>query len=346
MNLVVTGAAGFLGKSVVVEAIRAGHTVTAITRQSMPAAADPPMHAAVRWVQLDIRDGAKLHAVLRGADAVLHLAVSSNQQPGARITETGEATLALLSQMQCMGIRRIVCVSSLAVYDFLHIAKWSILDEASGTEAEPSNRDEYCRAKLLQEELIRADPQVQWTIIRPGVIIGPGRCWTDRLGVRLSSRLWCCVGNSALLPVTFVANCARAVVLAAEHDQSIGAVLNVVDDDLPTQRQYRRHLAWHLKPRPIIIALPLGVAASASRLASLAARTLGLRRRLPQILRPASLAARCKPLRYSNARAKKILGWAPEFGIDKAMLMSVGPAQSTGGDNSYAAHIPMRSTVS
>jgi nucleoside-diphosphate-sugar epimerase len=34
-------------------------------------------------------------------------------------------------------------------------------------------------------------------------------------------------------------------------------------------------------------------------------------RRVPDLLNPASLNARCKPLRYSNERAKRVLGWAP-----------------------------------
>ena len=33
--------------------------------------------------------------------------------------------------------------------------------------------------------------------------------------------------------------------------------------------------------------------------------------RVPDLLNPASLNARCKPLQYSNERAKRVLGWAP-----------------------------------
>jgi hypothetical protein len=44
--------------------------------------------------------------------------------------------------------------------------------------------------------------------------------------------------------------------------------------------------------------------------------------KLPGIFIPAALHARFKPLRYTNARAKKVLNWTPRYSLDTAIERS------------------------
>ena len=53
---------------------------------------------------------------------------------------------------------------------------------------------------------------------------------------------------------------------------------------------------------------------------------LGNKAKVPGIFIPARLHARCKPLRYTNARAKAVLGWTPRYGLIEALDRSVGAA--------------------
>ena len=81
---------------------------------------------------------------------------------------------------------------------------------------------------------------VPWVIIRPGFVYGagneqiPGRVGIDTFGFFLH------LGGSNTIPMTFVDNCAEAIVLAGVTPGIEGHVFNVVDDNLPTSRQFLR----------------------------------------------------------------------------------------------------------
>jgi hypothetical protein len=98
-----------------------------------------------------------------------------------------------------------------------------------------------------------------------------------------------------------------------------------VDDDLPGRRRYMDALAQRTTPRPGIIGVPWAMLASAAGTASWINRTLLLdKASLPDILRIASVCERCKPLRYSNARAKEKLGWKPKWNLEEGLERSFG----------------------
>ena len=46
---------------------------------------------------------------------------------------------------------------------------------------------------------------------------------------------------------------------------------------------------------------------------------LGGRAKVPGIFIPCRLAARCKPLRFSNRKIKEVLGWKPRYSLDEAL---------------------------
>ena len=84
MRVVVTGAAGFIGRWVVDELLQRGHTVVPVDNLSQ---GDPDNLAAFvdhprlePLVVGDIRDGAACRRWLAGADAVAHLAASISVQ--------------------------------------------------------------------------------------------------------------------------------------------------------------------------------------------------------------------------------------------------------------------------
>jgi nucleoside-diphosphate-sugar epimerase len=93
-----------------------------------------------------------------------------------------------------------------------------------------------------------------------------------------------------------------------------------VDDDLPTRREYLAALAAETRHRPSIIDLSWAWLKPAAQAADWINRTIARRRLpLPGLLQPTSIAARCKPLRYSNARAKALLSWAPHWSFHEAL---------------------------
>ncbi len=148
LRIAMTGATGFVGAETLDQALKAGHQVSALTRR-----AQPP-RARLKWVPGSLEDAAALDTMMRDADAVIHIAGVVNA-PDRQGFEAGNArgTMAVVDAMRQRGVRRLVHVSSLAA-------------------REPGLSD-YGWSKERAERLVKASG-LDWTIVRPPAIYGPG----------------------------------------------------------------------------------------------------------------------------------------------------------------------------
>ena len=333
MKLLVTGATGFLGRYVVAEALARGHTVRAVVR---PAGDVNRIDGDVECVRVDLRRSRGLAEACGGVDAVIHLAAAKTGDFYAQFAGTVLATENLLKAMKEAGVRHIVAISSLSVYDYKKLWSFGRLDESSPLESRPQDRDEYAYTKLLQEKLLRQfalQNGWRWTILRPGVIFGKDNLWTARLGIQ-GRQFWLRTGAWAKLPLTYVENCAEAIVLALESPAANGGIFNVIDDEPPTQRTYAAELRRRWPSRTTIVPIPWTLMRAVAGLAELTNKILFKgRAKLPGSLIPARLHARCKPLRFNNERLKQSTGWKPKYswreGLDRSMRASARSVAAT-----------------
>jgi nucleoside-diphosphate-sugar epimerase len=329
MKLLITGAGGFLGRFVVASAISRGHHVRAMIRPaSRQADISWEDHRQVEIVRGDLRARGSFDAMLEGVDAVIHLAASKSGDIYEQFGGSVIATENLLAAMVRTGVAHMVLVSSFSVYEYLGRWEWSQLDETSPLATHPGDRDEYCQTKLEQERIVREHFQTnqgRCVILRPGVIYGKDNLWTARLGIQVNSRWWIRTGTFAPLPLTYVENCADAVTMAAEYGgKDSELVLNIVDSETPSQRVYLNALRRRLDTKPWIIPIPWTAMRVVARLAWLTNRFFfGGGAKIPGVLVPSRLHARCKPLRYSNQRLVKTLGWTPGFSFEEAIERSL-----------------------
>jgi nucleoside-diphosphate-sugar epimerase len=131
-----------------------------------------------------------------------------------------------------------------------------VLDEDCPIEQQSALRGSpYCFAKVKQEEMIMeyaAKHGLPYVIVRPGVVYGPGneqihgRVGIDTFGIFLH------LGGSNKVPLTFVDNCAEAIVLAGITRGIEGEAFNVVDDDLPSSRHFLRFYKKQVKRFPSV----------------------------------------------------------------------------------------------
>lgn len=145
--LAITGATGFVGSSVLGEAVAQGHRVKALARREQPAL------DGVEWVRGDLNDTAALAALVDGADAVIHVAGLTNtpdpaEFEGANVTGTAN----VIAAMTGAGVKRLVFVSSLAAR----------MPELSA----------YGASKARAEALVEASG-LDWTTVRPPGVYGP-----------------------------------------------------------------------------------------------------------------------------------------------------------------------------
>ena len=144
-----------------------------------------------------------------------------------------------------------------------------------------------------------------WWFCGQGVIYGPG-------GVHLSNRIGLTIGKwhlhfggNNVLPLSYVDNCAEAIVVAGIHPRSAGQIYNVLDDDLPTCRQYLRAYKEHVTKIRSISVPYFGV----RLLSSLVAKYNRYSNcQLPAILTPYKAASQWGGNRFDNSKLRSI-GW-------------------------------------
>lgn len=329
MKLLITGASGFLGKYVVAAALRQGHKVRAAIRPKTDETRFPWYpHSRLELVRLDLRQSGDILEALVGVDAVIHLAATKGGDFYDRFAGTVIGTENLLNAMQESTVQRLVVTSTFSVYDYLKIPSHSLLDENALLEATPENRDGYAQTKLIQEAMIREfaqDSAVEVIIIRPGMIYGRECLWHALLGAELGEKRWLQIGQRSLMPMTYVENCAEAIISAATRAEAAGQTINIVDDAPPRQGQYVEALLQRESDPPKLIPVNWILMQLLAHLAWFVhQKLLQGKAKLPGILVPAQLYARFKPLRFSNQQAKQLLKWQPRYSLQEALDRSYG----------------------
>ena len=289
-------------------------------------------HPQVKIVRGDLRSPQGIAELLEGVDCVVHLAASKSGSLYEQFGGTVIATENLLNAMVEADVGRLVAISSFSVYEYLKRHSGGVLDETSPLAADPYIRDEYCQTKLEQERLIFEQEEahnLRCVVLRPGVIFGRDNLWTARLGMQINDRWWIRTGSSAALPLSYVENCAEVVILAAEYDgPERKLVLNVVDGETPSQREYLKALQARMTPRPRIVPVPWTVMRFLAYLAWQVNRICFKgTAKVPGLFVPSRLHARCKPLRYSNKKIISALGWNPRYSWQEGVERSLNKTE-------------------
>jgi dihydroflavonol-4-reductase len=177
MNVLVTGATGFLGRAVVDALLAAGHGVRALVRDprvSLPAAVERRVGALGPDT-----DVAALAAHVEGTGAIVHLAglVSRSDDDAAAMHAVHvEGTQRLLAAMKQVGVRRLVLASTSGTIACSR-REGAVATEASEASLEVIGRWPYYVSKRLQEAVVRAAHQkgeVEPITLHPSLLLGPG----------------------------------------------------------------------------------------------------------------------------------------------------------------------------
>ena len=316
MSVLVTGAGGFLGGALVERLLVRGEKDvrcfmrTQTNRSALEALAQKHPGARVQFITGNLMSPSDIETALKGVDTVYHLAAGMSGAPADLFLNTVVASKNLLEAAKDLKSLRIVLVSSFGVYGVADLPRGSVLDERTALEPHPEKRDPYSYAKLRQELLFREYQSrygFELVVLRPGVVYGPGGgAFSARVGLALGP-LFLHLGGGNKIPLTFVENCADAIVVAGQSPKAAGEAFNVHDDDLPTSRQYLK--AYKRDVRPVrSLRIPYWLMQLISR--AVARYHVYSRGQMPAVFTPYKTATLWKGTRFSNEKLKAI-GWQP-----------------------------------
>lgn len=276
MKILVTGAAGFLGQNLAAKLAQRGDEVTAMVWP--PGSGAGLQELPLRILTGSILDPEAVARAVAGQDAVYHIAGKVDDW-GPRdeyYAVNVQGTRALLGASLAAGIKHFLHISSLVV---LGIPEKNPLDETTaytGTFQNP-----YMETKLLSEIEVRefgAARGFPVTIIRPGIIWGPGdTTMLPRMERLAKLRLLVPVGRGdALLCLTHVANLTEALVLMALNEKAYGQIYHITDAEAVSSKRYFKELSRVIGIRQPPVCVPQPLACFAADVFEIAARLLGL----------------------------------------------------------------------
>src|SRR5207253_9721608 len=255
-----------------------------------------------------------------GVSIIYHLAAGMEKSFAGAFMNSALTTRNLLDAFLEFGKpKRFVNVSSFAVYSNLGLRRGALLDENCPLEDAPKKRfDAYGFGKRKQEELVREygeKYELPYVILRPGYVFGPAKTELNGRVAINTFGFFIQVDGSHLLPLTFVDNCAEAIVLAGLKAGVEGEVFNVVDDELLTGRQFLR--LYKKRVNRFSVRIPYSVAYALSLLWE--EYSNWSQGQLPPVFNRRRCAAEWKGNRYSNEKLHDRLGWKPRVNMEDAM---------------------------
>lgn len=326
-RILVTGAAGFIGSAVVESLLRLGfQNIVCFTRPSSKAARlqkiqeNPERQSSLTVLQGNLLSPGDCEAACKDVSIIYHLAAGTGEKsyPDAYMNSVVTTRNLLEAAQKSAQLKRFALVSSFAVYTNRQAS--SQLDETCPIEKDPAQGgDAYWFAKMSQEKIVEEysrDFGIPYTIVRPGSVYGPGRSEiTGRVGLGTFG-VFLHLGGSNRVPFTFVENCADAIALAGLVGGVEGEAFNVVDDDLPSSRQFLRMYKQKIRGFRSIY-LPHAVSFGLCWMWEKYSKSS--QGQLPQVFNRRRWYSEWRSTRYSNLKLKAKLGWSPRVPTAEAM---------------------------
>lgn len=327
--ILVTGAAGFLGSKVVERLLNLGFcNLRCFVRPSRPGARFQSFSSIIRdsptveVFQGNLLSPEDCFRATRDVALVLHLAAGRGEKsyPDAVLNSVVTTRNLMEALISHPTLRRFVTISSFAVYSNTNKVRKSLLDETCPVEKHPELRgDAYTFAKVKQDEMVveyGKKLNIPYVIVRPGHVFGPGNeAISARVGIGTFGT-FLHLGGSNIIPFTFVDNCAEAIILAGLRPGVESEVFNVVDDHLPSSRNF---LSLYKKEVTRFRSLYLPHFFSFILCWFWELFSTWSEGQLPPVFNRRRWHAFWKKTRYSNKKLKQRLGWTPRISMAEGL---------------------------
>jgi nucleoside-diphosphate-sugar epimerase len=310
MRLLITGATGFIGSRLALQARRNGIDVLGTGRAEIDVERErlAELRAADVLVEIGtLHDVGFVRRLVRDRTVVVHLAAAQHEShmPAAYFRSVNvDVVRQLLEECRSAGIRRFVYGSTMGVYGD---GSQQQLDEQS--ELRPENP--YQETKLEAEALVRARAcDFDTAIVRIAETYGPGDWRLLKLFRALERGQFFMIGpGTNRRQCIHVNDLVRGLWLAAEHPAAVGETFIMAGREVMTTNEMVERIATALDRKPPRMKVPLWPFVAA---ATVLEKTLQPLRIHPPLHRRRLDFFR-KSFVFSTMKAQRLLGFTPEI---------------------------------
>lgn len=304
-RLLVTGASGFVGRALGVEAVRRGMAVRGAVRTPVN------LPAGVESCNVGGMDGGTDWAeALRGVDVVIHLAARVHvmrenvADPLAEFLKVNlDGTVNLARQAARAGVRRLVYVSSIKVN-----GESTAGSHAFSESDEPAPQDPYGVSKWRAEQALREigrETGLEVVIVRPPLVYGPGvkGNFLSLLHAVYKGYPLPLAGVHNVRSLLYLGNLVDALLLCSAHPAAAGRTYLLRDGEDISIAGLISYLAAGMGKEPHLFSSPMWLLRGLSVLAG----------------RQDSLDRLVGSLRIDDALIRKELGWMPSISVPEGL---------------------------
>jgi nucleoside-diphosphate-sugar epimerase len=319
MMVLVTGATGFLGYTLVTELVKQKQSVRILARDVKKASEQ--FGEAVTVIPGEITDVKQVERAVEGSTIIYHLAgrLYHPSIPTELYNRTHvEGTRIMLNacQRQKGQLQRIVHCSTTGVY--------GVTGQTPATENAPFAPTNPYEGTKLEGELLALkayhEQGLPVTVVRPGLVYGPGDLHLLGFFVAMKKGLFRVIdGGKAFLHPVYIDDLVAALLLCAQRPQAPGRSYNIAGERPVTVRELATAIAHALGRELPAGNIPLWLANLASDFFAVMPGMKGehapLTRSRVEFLTHSRI--------YDISRAKSELGYVPKVGLEEGMKRTV-----------------------
>jgi nucleoside-diphosphate-sugar epimerase len=324
LRVALTGASGYTGGRLLAALRDRGDEVTVLVRAR--STTDAIRARASSVVEGDLADAAAVARLVRGQDAVLHVAAvyRTAGHPDDYYREVNvRGTGRLLEAAARHGVRRFVHTSTVGVHG--HVAN-PPADESAPFAPGDIYQETKAEAEALAFDYHRRRG-VPVTVVRPGAIYGPGETRLLKLFRTIARGRYAIVGTGRTFyhPV-YIDDLVAGFLLALDRDQAVGEAFLICGPSYVSQQDLAALVAKHTGGRVLPFRIPARPIQWAGDLVEAICVPLGIE---PPLHRR-RVDFWTKSRAFTIEKARRLIGYDPKVGLDEGIARTAAWYRAAG----------------
>jgi len=322
-KVLITGASGFLGSSLLERLSRDGYKVHALLRASSNKQYLNDLEG-INFIYGDLLDMHSLRSAVKDTDVVIHCAALMSNHDWASRNE--------FYRINCMGTKNILDVAiSSGVKHFIHISTVGVLGGNSRQDYLDENApygdrlSKYEWSKCEAERILLGylkNYKAPITIVRPAQLYGPRSAygWLPTLKAIKNSRFMIVGDGSSLIHMTYIDDVIDGIASLILENNSFGEIFHLAGPEAVPVKRVFHTIAQYLNA-PMPGSIPYVLAYSLSAIAECIPR-FAKSERLSLLTRHRVSFFKDNHI-YNIDKARKELGYNPKVGLDTGIKRMV-----------------------